>query len=92
MSVNQRPKALPATEALIQQVIAEASCDLPQQGKEFTHYDSAFACVQRFAFANGFAVVETQVSPKWNYVSSIPNLELSQASKLIKFILQFSMM
>ncbi|KAF8242742.1 hypothetical protein K440DRAFT_638551 [Wilcoxina mikolae CBS 423.85] len=64
MSINQRPKALPETEALIQQVIAEASCDLPLQGKEFTHYDSAFACVQRFAFANGFAVVETQYDAK----------------------------
>jgi hypothetical protein len=65
--MQTRPKAPPETEALIQQVIQQqfnGDCELPETGDKFSHHESAFAKVQQYAFANGFAVVESQWDPK----------------------------
>jgi hypothetical protein len=64
-----RPAAAPATEALIKQVIDEnfggpAACTLPEDKEVFSHHEAAFERVQRYAFANGFAVVESQVDKR----------------------------
>jgi hypothetical protein len=59
-----RPAAAPATEALIKQVIDElgpGACTLPDDKEVFSHHEVAFERVQRYAFANGFAIVESQV-------------------------------
>jgi hypothetical protein len=61
-----RPAAAPAVEAVIKQVIDEkfggpAACTLPEDKEVFSHHEAAFDRVQRYAFANGFAVVESQV-------------------------------
>jgi len=64
MSVNQRPKALPATEVLIQQVIAEASCDLPLQGKDSGKNDLTRRVTQREA---GFGTVIHSIFDAWHY-------------------------
>jgi hypothetical protein len=60
-----RPAASPETEILIKQVIKDfggpAACTLPEDKEVFSHHEAAFERVQRYAFANGFAVVETQV-------------------------------
>jgi hypothetical protein len=60
---QSRPKASPETELLIQQVIEEkfgGVSELPSDEEQFSHPESAFALVQQYAFANGFAVVQTQ--------------------------------
>jgi len=62
-----RVPADPATEALIQQVIAEefaGQVELPETGVQFSDASTAFQRVQQYAFANGFAVVETQWDPQ----------------------------
>jgi hypothetical protein len=56
-----RPAAAPAVEAVIKQVIEEkfggpAACTLPEDKEVFSHHEAAFERVQRYAFANGFAV------------------------------------
>jgi hypothetical protein len=60
-----RPAAAPATEALIKQVIDEfggpGACTLPEDKEVFSHHEAAFERVPRYAFANGFAIVESQV-------------------------------
>jgi hypothetical protein len=66
---NMRPAARPETEALIQRVIAEkfgghGNCSLPETGDQFIDPGSAFARVQQYAFAHGFAVVESQWDPQ----------------------------
>ena len=64
MSVNQRPKALPATEVLIQQVIAEASCDLLLQGKDSGKNDLTRRVTHRAA---GFRPVIHSIFGAWHY-------------------------
>jgi hypothetical protein len=60
-----RPAAAPSTEALIKQVIdgfgGPGACTLPEDKEVFSHHEAAFERVQRYAFANGFAIVESQV-------------------------------
>jgi hypothetical protein len=60
-----RPAAAPATEALIKQVINKfvgtGACTLAEDKEVFSHHEAAFERVQRYAFANGFAIVESQV-------------------------------
>jgi hypothetical protein len=61
-----RPAAAPAIDALIKQVIdgqfgGPAACTLPADKKVFSHPEAAFERVQKYAFTNGFAVVESQV-------------------------------
>jgi hypothetical protein len=59
------PAAAPATEALVKQVIDEfggpGACTLPEDKEVFSHHEAAFERVQRYAFANGFVIVESQV-------------------------------
>jgi hypothetical protein len=62
---QMRPAARPETEALIQRVIAEkfgghGNGSLPETEDQFIDPGSAFARVQQYAFAHGFAVVESQ--------------------------------
>jgi hypothetical protein len=60
-----RAAAAPSTEALIKQVIdgfgGPGACTLPEDKEVFSHHEAAFERVQRYAFANGFAIVESQV-------------------------------
>jgi hypothetical protein len=63
---STRPAASPATEALIRQVIDDkfggsAACTLPEDKEVFSDHEAAFERVQRYAFATGFAIVESQV-------------------------------
>jgi len=62
-----RVPADPATEALIQKVIVEelpGQVELPETAVQFSDASTAFQHVQQYAFANGFAVVETQWDPQ----------------------------
>jgi hypothetical protein len=59
-----RPPASLATETVIQQVIAGqfgGECSLPDDREVFSDHINAFQRVQQYAFANGFAITESQV-------------------------------
>jgi hypothetical protein len=64
-----RPAAAPEIDALIKQVIdgqfgGPAACTLPEVKTVISHHEKAFERVQKYAFTNGFAVVESQVDRK----------------------------
>jgi hypothetical protein len=65
MSLLRQP-ASTATEFLIQEAIKAfgGAIDLPAEGEQFSDAESAFKHVQQYAFANGFAVVQTQKDEK----------------------------
>jgi hypothetical protein len=56
-----RSAAEPATEARIKQNLGVLGLVLFRKIKVFSHHEAAFERVQRYAFANGFAIVESQV-------------------------------
>jgi hypothetical protein len=62
-----RPSETEITRSLIQSVIKQrfgGQIAMPQEGEQFDTSEDAFQRVQQYAFASGFAVVQTQIDLK----------------------------